>query len=126
MSHGVHRGVLKDGKYDDRELFLNNLKKEISNLKFDIFGMNGVQPIWGENFLKTLSNYKMGLNLSRGKPIKYYSRDRIVQLIGNGLLTLGKHWKTIPFQVLKINLQKLKKFPLMVKKNTLENLILKL
>ncbi len=29
----------------------------------------------------------MALNLSRGKPIKYYSSDRIVQLIGNGLLT---------------------------------------
>ena len=29
----------------------------------------------------------MGLNLSRGKPTKYYSSDRIVQLIGNGLLT---------------------------------------
>ena len=29
----------------------------------------------------------MGLNLSRGKPIKYYSSDRIVQLVGNGLLT---------------------------------------
>ena len=29
----------------------------------------------------------MGLNLSRGKPIRYYSSDRIVQLIGNGLLT---------------------------------------
>ena len=29
----------------------------------------------------------MGINLSRGKPIKYYSSDRIVQLIGNGLLT---------------------------------------
>ena len=29
----------------------------------------------------------MGLNLSRGKPIKYYSSDRIAQLIGNGLLT---------------------------------------
>ena len=29
----------------------------------------------------------MGLNLSRGKPIKYYSSDRIVQLIANGLLT---------------------------------------
>ena len=28
----------------------------------------------------------MGLNLSRGKPIKYYSSDRIVQIIGNGLL----------------------------------------
>ena len=30
----------------------------------------------------------MGLNLSRGKPLKYYSSDRIVQLIGNGLLCL--------------------------------------
>ena len=30
----------------------------------------------------------MGLNLSRGKPIKYYSSDRIVQIIGNGLVTL--------------------------------------
>ena len=29
----------------------------------------------------------MGINLSRGKPIKYYSSDRIAQLIGNGLLT---------------------------------------
>ena len=30
----------------------------------------------------------MGLNLSRGKPIKYYSSDRLAQLMGNGLLTL--------------------------------------
>jgi spore maturation protein CgeB len=30
----------------------------------------------------------MGLNLSRGKPIKYYSSDRIVQIVGNGLVTL--------------------------------------
>jgi spore maturation protein CgeB len=29
----------------------------------------------------------MGINLSRGKPIKYYSSDRISQLVGNGLLT---------------------------------------
>ena len=29
----------------------------------------------------------MGLNLSRGEPVKYYSSDRIAQLIGNGLLT---------------------------------------
>jgi len=87
MSHGVHRGVLKGGKYDYRETFLKNLKKNLKNIKFDIFGMDSVQPIWGDIFLKTISNYKMGLNLSRGKPIKYYSSDRIVQLIGNGLLT---------------------------------------
>ena len=30
----------------------------------------------------------MGLNLSRGKPLKYYSSDRIAQIVGNGLVTL--------------------------------------
>ena len=30
----------------------------------------------------------MGLNLSRGKPIKYYSSDRITQIVGNGLVCL--------------------------------------
>ena len=49
--------------------------------------MNNVQPIWAEQFINKISNSYMGLNLSRGKPIKYYSSDRIVQLIGNGLLT---------------------------------------
>ena len=29
----------------------------------------------------------MGINISRGKPIKYYSSDRIASLLGNGLLT---------------------------------------
>ena len=29
----------------------------------------------------------MAINLSRGEPIKYYSSDRIAQLLGNGLLT---------------------------------------
>ena len=29
----------------------------------------------------------MGLNLSGGEPLKYYSSDRIAQLFGNGLLT---------------------------------------
>ena len=87
MSHGVHRGVLKGGKFDDREFFLKKLKLKIPNIKFDIYGINEVQPIWGEKFLNNLKNYKMALNLSRGEPIKYYSSDRIVQLIGNGLLT---------------------------------------
>ena len=45
------------------------------------------QPVWGDEFITCLSNSKMGLNLSRGKPIKYYSSDRIAQLMGNGLLT---------------------------------------
>ena len=87
MSHGVHRGVLKGGKFDSRELFLKKLKLKLPNINFDIFGMSGKQPIWGDDFINKIKDYKMGLNLSRGKPVKYYSSDRIVQLIGNGLLT---------------------------------------
>tara|TARA_B100001063_G_C16686124_1_gene514436 strand:- start:31 stop:1191 length:1161 start_codon:yes stop_codon:yes gene_type:complete len=87
MSHGVHRGGLKVGKKDDREIFINKLIKLNKNLKFDVYGMNNVQPIWAENFINKISNSYMGLNLSRGKPIKYYSSDRLVQITGNGLLT---------------------------------------
>jgi glycosyltransferase involved in cell wall biosynthesis len=87
MSHGVHRGQLKSGKTDDREIFINNLIKKTSNLSFDVYGMNNVQPIWADQFINKISNSYMGLNLSRGKPIKYYSSDRIAQIVGNGLLT---------------------------------------
>ena len=87
MSHGVHRGELKKGKNDDRELFINNLVRKNKHINFDIYGMNNVQPIWGDLFLNKISNSYMGLNLSRGKAIKYYSSDRIAQLLGNGLLT---------------------------------------
>ena len=87
MSHGVHRGELKKGKNDDREIFINKLIKKNKDIKFDVYGMNNVQPVWGEQFLKKISNCYMGINLSRGKPIKYYSSDRIAQLVGNGLLT---------------------------------------
>ena len=87
MSHGVHRGELKRGKTDKREDFINRLIKINKDIKFDVYGMNKVQPIWGDQFIKKISNSYMGLNLSRGKPIKYYSSDRIAQLVGNGLLT---------------------------------------
>ena len=87
MSHGVHRGSLKKGKNDDREIFINKLLKKNKNINFDIYGMNNVQPVWGDDFINKISNSSMGLNLSRGKPIKYYSSDRMAQLLGNGLLT---------------------------------------
>jgi hypothetical protein len=87
MSHGVHRGKLKLGKRDDREIFINKLIKKSSNLSFDVYGMNNVQPIWADQFINKISNSYMGINLSRGKPIKYYSSDRIAQIVGNGLLT---------------------------------------
>ena len=88
LSHGVHRGVLKRGKDDDRNYFLKELLQKSQNVKFDIYGLNNKQPIWADHYFKVISKAKMGLNLSRGKPIKYYSSDRIVQIIGNGLVTL--------------------------------------
>ena len=88
MSHGVHRGVLKKGKFDQRENFINNLIKKNPKLKFNIFGMNNIQPVWGDEFKKNLYNSKIALNLSQGKPLKYYSSDRIAQLVGNGIATL--------------------------------------
>jgi len=87
MSHGVHRGILKDGKYDQREKYIKKLIRNNSKIKFDIYGMNKIQPVWGNDFLDAISKSKMGLNLSRGKAAKYYSSDRIAQLLGNGLLT---------------------------------------
>ena len=86
MSHGVHRGVLKKGKYDNRENFINKLQKLTPNIKYDLYGMRENQPIWADNFINKISQSKMGLNLSQGKPIKYYSSDRLAQLMGNGLL----------------------------------------
>ena len=87
LSHGVHRGVLKKGKFDVRENFINKLITKTPNIKFDVYGINNIQPIWADSFYKTIEKSKMGLNLSQGKPIKYYSSDRISQLVGNGLLT---------------------------------------
>ncbi len=87
ISHGVHRGILRPGKIDEREIFVANLMKKTNGVKFDTYGMFGKQPVWGNDFLDKLSNSKMALNLSRGKPVKYYSSDRIAQLMGNGLLT---------------------------------------
>ena len=73
---------------DEREKFLRKLIKISKDIKYDIFGLDNVQPIWADQYFKNISNSKMGLNLSRGTPIKYYSSDRITQIIGNGLVTL--------------------------------------
>ena len=67
LSHGVHRGILKTGKYDDRAFFVKKLMERTKNVKFDIYGIDKVQPIWADHYFKTISNSKMGLNLSRGR-----------------------------------------------------------
>ena len=88
MSHGVHRGVLKKGKFDERELFLKELTNKLPNIKFDMYGIENKQPIWADNFINALSQSKIALNLSQGNSSKYYTSDRFAQLIGNGLLVM--------------------------------------
>ena len=87
MSHGVNRAILKEGIEDSRVKFLDKLVKKIPNIKYDFYGFSNKQPIWGNNFNKNIINSKMGLNLSRGRPTKYYSSNRIASIVGNGLLT---------------------------------------
>ena len=80
--------LLKSGKTDDRIIFLKELSEKTPDVKFDLYGIDKVQPIWADHYFKTISNAKMGLNLSRGDAIKYYSSDRITQIVGNGLVCL--------------------------------------
>ena len=83
ISHGQHRGILKRDFIDDRVKVIDKLSKKI---KYNIFGYKN-NPVWGQNYFNELNKCSMALNISRGKPIKYYSSDRISSLLGNGLLT---------------------------------------
>ena len=87
MSHGVNRGKLKRDKEDERHNFITDLITQCPNIIFDIYGYKNREPVWAEDFYKVIVNSKMALNLTRGKPIKYLTSNRIASLIGNGLLT---------------------------------------
>ena len=86
MSHGVNRATLKEGKTDNRVNFLNKLIKKSIGIKYDFYGYGKQEPVWGNDFYKSLLNSKMALNLSRGNPTKHYSSNRIASLMGNGLM----------------------------------------
>ena len=87
MSHGVNRAILKKGTEDERIKFLDRLVKKIPDIKYDFYGFANKEPIWADDFNMSLINSKMALNLSRGRPTKYYSSNRIASIVGNGLLT---------------------------------------
>ncbi len=87
LSHGVNYGKLKKGKSDERENFLNNLMGLFPSIKYNIIGISNETPKWNYNFYIELAKCKMSLNLSRGKPLKYTSSNRIAALIGNGIFT---------------------------------------
>ena len=86
MSHGVNRATLKEGKTDNRVIFLEKLIRKLNGIKYDFYGIGKQEPVWGNEFYKSLLNSKMALNLSRGNPKKHYSSNRIASLIGNGML----------------------------------------
>ena len=50
-------------------------------------GLYNEEPKWNYDFYKELSKCKMALNLSRGKPIKYATSNRIASLVANGIYT---------------------------------------
>ena len=43
--------------------------------------------MWGAKYFDAVRKCNMGVNITRGEPIKYYSSDRIATLLGNGILT---------------------------------------
>ena len=43
LSHGVHRGKLKTELQMIEKNFINKLIQKCNNVRFDIYGMNGVQ-----------------------------------------------------------------------------------
>ena len=88
VSHGVNRGVLKKNKIDERYNFLKLLMSKSDDITYNIFGLNNIQPIWGDEFIKEISKCRFGLNLSRGHTVKYYSSNRIATLVANGVPTL--------------------------------------
>ena len=88
MSHGVNFGKLKKGSYDDRSKFIDTLiKLSKGKINFNILGLYDEQPKWNYDLNFEIMKSKIALNLSRGKPVKYYSSNRIATLMGNGCLT---------------------------------------
>ena len=87
LFHGVNFGNLKRRKTDEREIIINDLMKKFPKLNYNFLGIANEKPKWNYDFFEELLKTKMALNLSRGKPLKYTSSNRIAALIGNGIYT---------------------------------------
>ena len=87
LSHGVNFGGLRAKSTDEREVFLQKLLSKGKDIKFHLLGINNDKPKWNYDFFNEIKICKMALNLSRGKPLKYATSNRIASYIGNGILT---------------------------------------
>ncbi len=87
LSHGVNYGGLRNDSNDEREEFLKKILNKGKGINFHILGINNDKPKWNYDFYKEMMICKMSLNLSRGKPLRYASSNRIASYVGNGILT---------------------------------------
>ncbi len=77
-----------DRKDPERRELLTKLDVTLSKkFKVGIFGSLGRSGIHGKERDALFQRSKASLNLTRHKPMKWYSSDRVSQLMGNGLLT---------------------------------------
>ena len=61
--------------------------KKFPNINYNILGISNESPKWNYDYYNELNKCKIALNLSRGKPLKFTSSNRIASLIGNGIYT---------------------------------------
>lgn len=71
----------------ERTQIIKYLQDYLHDVNFGVYGSLGNPPIYGNNYIKALSDSRMGLNISRRNNVYLYSSDRIAQLTGNGILT---------------------------------------
>jgi glycosyltransferase involved in cell wall biosynthesis len=86
FSHGVNYGKLRKNNKDERISFLKKIKEKLQD-RILILGQDYSEPKWNFDYYDELSKSKTALNLSRGRPIKYTSSNRIASLIANGIYT---------------------------------------
>ena len=105
LSHGVGTGKLRTKNsnkenLDPRVQFITQLTENLPNVKFNLFGMKNIQPVWANNFLNEISKCYMGICLQRKPLLKYALSDRIAQYLGNGLMVFIQN-ETQYYDILK-------------------------
>ena len=78
----------RDETEKERQNFMLVLQREAGkHLRCAFRGCLGNALVTGNAYLDFLNRSKMALNISRRNDVTLYSSDRLVQLVGNGLLT---------------------------------------
>ncbi len=77
----------RDYKDPVRRKALSGLYKSLGDDTLCLRGCLDQPPVFGAEYLDLLTQARCGLNYSRRNDIPLYTSDRLVQLVGNGLLT---------------------------------------